>query len=553
MTFDVPGYDVDRLLGTGSQGEVWLGRERASGARVALKLIAVDGPASIEHARREASLLSALDHPNLIGLREFLVLESALVLVLELAEAGSLAALLRRRDRLTPAEVVAALSPVAAALAHAHERGVLHGDVSPANILFTAQGMPMLADLGVAGLLCAGAGRFGTPAYLDPSIAAGGVTGTAADVFSLAAVGLHALTGYGPWLVAGTSTPSAEQVLQVAATGRVIDLPERLSAVPPGVAAVIERGLVAEPLRRCTAAEFALDLRAACPPAPVVLAGGRIIGRGGRHSADHRVPPAASARPSTAADGASPDRDPAGPEFIPADLTRVVRQQVRAAVAAEVPDRRARVRLPRRVSTPAALRSVVALSLLALIVTAGVLGWPLLHRSPDASAGGSGREERLSADRSAGNDTASSAATPATSASDATTHGVVTPDRAGQALAALRKLDGLRAQAYAQRRPELLDQVYSSNALLAGDRAQLTRSVPPGCVLVGLSTGYSGLRASAQASGALDVQVDAQLPPATLTCPGQPVSRTAGVGPVLLVLVLRDTGAGLRIASQRQG
>src|SRR6185312_14703382 len=100
--------------------------------------------------RAEAALLAALDHPNLIALRACLPLDTGLVLVLELAEAGTLAALLARRRRLTPPEVVAAISPIAAALAHAHDAGLLHGDVSAANILFSRAGRPKLADLGVA-------------------------------------------------------------------------------------------------------------------------------------------------------------------------------------------------------------------------------------------------------------------------------------------------------------------------------------------------------------------------------------------------------------------
>src|SRR5438309_584724 len=74
------------------------------------------------------------------------------VLVLDLADGGSLAELLAVRGRLTPGEVITAVSPVAAAVAYLHAAEIVHGDVSPANILFTPGGVPLLADLGVARL-----------------------------------------------------------------------------------------------------------------------------------------------------------------------------------------------------------------------------------------------------------------------------------------------------------------------------------------------------------------------------------------------------------------
>ncbi|HEX8093679.1 serine/threonine-protein kinase, partial [Jatrophihabitans sp.] len=205
MSFTVPGYQVDQLIGYGSHAEVWSGRIAGTAEPVALKRIIVpvhgdpDRAAQlIRSARTEAALLTALQHPSLIRLRQYVQTPAAVVLVMELAEGGSLAQLLRRRDRLSPAEVSAALSPIAAALAFAHSEGVLHGDVSAANILFSATGQPKLADLGVARMLVgqAGADRsLGTPAYVDPVVAAGGAAGAASDVFSLAAVALHCVTG----------------------------------------------------------------------------------------------------------------------------------------------------------------------------------------------------------------------------------------------------------------------------------------------------------------------------------------------------------------------
>src|SRR3712207_899361 len=123
-------------------------------------------------------------------------------------------ALLTRRGRLRPGEVVTALAPVAAALAHAHERGVVHGDLSPGNVVFTAEGRPVLTDLGVARVLGEEAAREVTPAYVDPTVARGGAPGPASDVFGVAAAAFHALTEIAPW---NAATPA--DTLRVAAEG----------------------------------------------------------------------------------------------------------------------------------------------------------------------------------------------------------------------------------------------------------------------------------------------------------------------------------------------
>ena len=190
-------------------------------------------------------MLSALDHPHLMKLHEVRPVDDAIVLVLDLAAAGSLATLLARRGRLTVGETVTALAPIGGALAYAHNAGVVHGDVSSANILFTEVGLPLLADLGVARLLGDAAPVRTTPSYADPAVAAGGVPAPASDVFMLGAVALHALTGSPPW-----PGDDAAEVLELAATtGVEPDFAGRLDAagVPAEVAAIVLRALRLDP------------------------------------------------------------------------------------------------------------------------------------------------------------------------------------------------------------------------------------------------------------------------------------------------------------------
>src|SRR5687768_10905939 len=266
----VPGYTLETLLGRGGSGEVWRAVPRGGGAPVAVKVLVAGDP---ERQAREAALLGELDHPHLVRLVEVVHQPrrggaARVALVLELLAGGSLASLLARRGRLRPGEVVTTIAPIAAALAHAHENGVVHGDLSPGNIVFTAEGRPVLTDLGVARVLGETAAGEVTPAYVDPTVARGGAPGPASDVFGIAAAAFHALTGIAPW---NAATPA--DTLDVAAEGFIPDLAVLAPEAPPALIDVIGRGLAADPHDRGSAAAFALDLRHACRPEPVRLTG----------------------------------------------------------------------------------------------------------------------------------------------------------------------------------------------------------------------------------------------------------------------------------------
>jgi hypothetical protein len=246
---------------------------------------------------REAALLGELDHPHLVRLIEVVHQprrggSAGVALILDLLEGGSLAALIARRGRLRPGEVVTAIAPVAAALAHAHDNGVIHGDLSPGNIVFTAEGRPVLTDLGVARVLGETAAAEVTPAYVDPTVARGAAPGPASDVFGVAAAAFHALTGVAPW---NAATPA--DTLRVAADGHLPDMFELAPDAPPALMAVVARGLAADPHDRGSAAAFALDLRHACRPEPVRLPADGVpdadlgrTGRGPRTELTHQVP-----------------------------------------------------------------------------------------------------------------------------------------------------------------------------------------------------------------------------------------------------------------------
>lgn len=262
----LPGFEVGELLGFGATGEVWRATETATGETVALKRLRADAdPAAVQALRREATALASLDTPYIVRLRQVV----GDILVLDHAPGGSLAALLSRRGDLQPGEVVTVAAPLAAALAAAHAVGLVHGDLSPSNVLFTADGMPLLSDLGLA--------RFtgervdavsGTAEYVDPVVAAGGPPGPASDVWALAAICHHMLAGSPPHAGGGV-----DHVLAAAVAGARAPLGLLAPRASRSLVAVVEAALSADPSRRPTAEAFATALQRAQAPAPVRLAG----------------------------------------------------------------------------------------------------------------------------------------------------------------------------------------------------------------------------------------------------------------------------------------
>jgi hypothetical protein len=247
----VPGYEVDELIGFGGAGEVWRARDLSSGETVALKRLRLRGSSAVQRLRREAAILAAVAGPHVIGVRAVVVDGDDAVLVLDHAGGGSLATVLGVRGQISPPEVVTVLAPLAAALAAAHGRGLVHGDLTPANILFSVDGRPMLADFGVAHAVGLPPEVVeGTVGYVDPEVVGGAAVSTASDVFALGAIG-RACLGGGPGAAASAA-----------------------AAAPAALLAAIESAMAADPLDRPAAAEFGAAVLESCAAGPVVLVGG---------------------------------------------------------------------------------------------------------------------------------------------------------------------------------------------------------------------------------------------------------------------------------------
>ena len=253
-----PRWRVGRCLGQGSSSSVWLVEDSGAGKRYALKVPSGQDPeADGFELRRELAILSRYQHENLLGVEGILATVRGFGLLLEYVPGDSLARLVAVRGTLSAGETVTVLVAVGRALGCLHADGAVHGDVSPGNVLFTANGKPLLADFGTGRLLAEPGGpRTGTPGFTasDPAGPAGDSgAGQAGDVFALGALGWFMLTGRP--LVPGLRPPLS------------VLLPE----LPAVLRDLVDSALEEDPRLRPEAADFAARVLRACPAEPVDL------------------------------------------------------------------------------------------------------------------------------------------------------------------------------------------------------------------------------------------------------------------------------------------
>ena len=269
----VGDYELEQQIGAGSSGTVWRAHRRGPVPRVvALKrLRSGSDEVDLARIRREAGVLTELDHPHVVRVLEVIEDGDGLAVAMQFAPGGSLDVMLAERGRLAPGEVVAVAAPIADALASAHRRGIVHGDVKPANVLFTSDGEPLLSDFGVARTL----GRLtsdqiaGTAEYLAPELLEGEAPGASSDVYSLGVVCYEALVGRPPY---GGALPLA--VVRAADLGEHRPLGEAAPGVPPALAEAVERAMARRPDDRfVTAEDLARALRSSLPHEEVRLPG----------------------------------------------------------------------------------------------------------------------------------------------------------------------------------------------------------------------------------------------------------------------------------------
>lgn len=207
---EVGRYVLDHELGHGGMGVVWCANEPLLGRQVAVKLIRAEGADSEIMRQRfliEARAGAAIDHPNVVQIHTVDQIEEVLYIAMQLIDGPSLGDVLDREVYIDAARAVAIVCQIANALEVAHERGFVHRDVKPRNILLQTMGgveHAYLADFGLArfvaasGLTRTGA-SIGTPAYMAPEQVRGDEVDGRADIYALGCVLHQALTGVEPF------------------------------------------------------------------------------------------------------------------------------------------------------------------------------------------------------------------------------------------------------------------------------------------------------------------------------------------------------------------
>lgn len=295
-------YELQELLGRGAMGEVWRARDHLLGRPVAVKLLRAEEAEDAERFRLEAQIAARLNHPNVVGMYDFGAHHDQPHLVMELVDGWNLAQERSLRGALPPAEAAAITAQAAAGLAAAHQEGVVHRDVKPANVMLTTDRTVKITDFGIARFAEAAASGLtatgkiiGTADYLAPERALGRPAQPASDVYSLGCVLYELLTGRPPFSAA-TSLAVVQQ--HVSATPAP---PDRLRPdIPQPLSDYVLHMLAKDPAHRPTAEQAAGWLAAqngtprpaehagttlmpapAIPPPPVPHAG---ESRAGTHS-----------------------------------------------------------------------------------------------------------------------------------------------------------------------------------------------------------------------------------------------------------------------------
>jgi YVTN family beta-propeller protein len=295
------GHRVTGVAGRGGMGVVYRAVQLDLDRAVALKLIAADlaeDPAFRERFVRESRLAASIDHPNVIPIYYTGEFEGELYIAMRYVDGSDLRSLVRALGRLEPDRAVHIVAQVASALDAAHERGIVHRDVKPANVLLGANDHAYLTDFGLTKRISSQTGNtrpggwVGTLGFVAPEQIRGERVDARADIYALGCVLFHALAGGPPY-----QRDSDEATLWAHLHDDAPSLRANAPDAPPELQAVIDRALAKEPDDRYQSAG---DLGRAALAA---------IGRHETPRGERRVARGAAA-PVEAETAASPDQAP---------------------------------------------------------------------------------------------------------------------------------------------------------------------------------------------------------------------------------------------------
>ena len=238
-------YEVEREIGRGGMAVVYLARDLQLGRQVAIKVIRPElaQALGIERFLREVRIEAALDHPNVVTLFDSGEADGLPYYVMPYVEGESLRKRLERENRLSLEETLRITSCVAAGLGYAHDRGIVHKDIKPENILLSEDRV-LVADFGIAKATTEAGGEtlttygivLGTPEYMSPEQATGEKVDSRSDIYALGCVVYEMLGGDPPFVGRTRSAIIAKHIQENVPSLKVVR-----KNVPYGVVKAIEK------------------------------------------------------------------------------------------------------------------------------------------------------------------------------------------------------------------------------------------------------------------------------------------------------------------------
>lgn len=246
---DFGHFVLERELGHGGMGGVYLARDKMLDRKVAIKVMLKslgEDPAFVERFQREAQAAARLNHPNIAQIYSFGQENGMPYIAMELVGGGSLDKEMEANPgTMDPVRVMKVGQQVADALALAAEQGLVHGDVKPENVLFDADGNAKLVDFGLAAMQGDSSEIWGTPYYISPEKVRRQKIDYRADIYSLGGTLYHALTGVAPF-----EGEDATEVVKARFNGPPRKPSEVRADLPPEIDPIIMRMLEVEPSMR---------------------------------------------------------------------------------------------------------------------------------------------------------------------------------------------------------------------------------------------------------------------------------------------------------------
>lgn len=234
-------YDIDEEIGRGGMGIVFRATDTVLGRVVALKELPLElrrSPELAERFRQEARVVAQLSHPHIVSIFDLVEDAQGMWMAMELMQGGSLSDQIQDEGAMPLETIVAFGTRMAEALGHAHARGVVHRDFKPDNVLLSDEGVPKVADFGLAKLvqqspnLTQAGSVMGSPAYMSPEQASGREVDHRTDIYALGVTLFEMATGRVPF-EGDTGSVLVQHITQAPPSPRSLsaELPEALDAL----------------------------------------------------------------------------------------------------------------------------------------------------------------------------------------------------------------------------------------------------------------------------------------------------------------------------------